>query len=831
MRKHPIRINRQTIKDALPDMPESFGLEMRCLIDGMPYKEKEKPMKRKLSAGLVFAIVLMLAALSALAVTVIQSWSDKVADMALDGVFTAWKLEDKALFIDAMREAGLTMDESLYAALSNPELDEAARNDAADQIINDRYGDMMRKEAALWIEPPLTVTGLAPDTLFILRDAYYAENPDATEQEFADYYAYWSRDLGRRYDASMAGVDQDKPIVDEAYAALMTEMGLLDYFSMPENDADKLDTHVEYSAEHQVWICTSSVPKTDIPDRPGNRGASHEGALTDLGDAWEMQTVIDAEGQSWRSRTLEGYLEEMANVSVWNHTSDACEAFARQGVMSAYGLSAAEADRYFITVCDVHKDENRFALATMIFKEHSNGIANDWKYAVMVNAGTGEVMDCVDPAALWARLPEYAEIYPTLTNEERIGYERWLLHGPYNPFGDYENWTQAQQTEWKDILGRYKGKPEWNDLLDRYRVNDDVLPSGTWRFENRGGKPCTMTPLEDGGFLIAGEIKQGNGAADAWAARVNSAGETLWEVHNSEGEYFEAAVAMSDGTFLLAMRPKMGAYFSLTLVALDANGQTLHGPVTLPDQALAAYSGKDCLLIRKNDEGSGVRPYTLLAVNAKGEKLWEHAYDEPFGGHPFPAADGYLLAGMAGDGFIRQQGGCGMMGRLTEQGELLWLSLMDRYPNTGISASVETTDGGMFATGMNFRKYEEDAEPYETSDFVTRFDQDGNVLWCHYYPQSAPPTELRFDALLPAPDDGVVVVAAIRDEYPQNSLHYLLLDRNGDVQAERRQKIANFPIQFINAVTAGGQSYLLCCDDPSYGSFNTYVAPFLWPED
>jgi hypothetical protein len=85
-------------------------------------------------------------------------------------------------------------------------------------------------------------------------------------------------------------------------------------------------------------------------------------------------------------------------------------------------------------------------MVTVIFKEHCNGI---------VNAGTGEVMDCVDPAVLWAKLPEYAEIYPTLTDDERIAYERRLLQGAYNPFGGYEQWTEEQKAEWNELLGQY----------------------------------------------------------------------------------------------------------------------------------------------------------------------------------------------------------------------------------------------------------------------------------------------------------------------------------------------------------------------------------------
>ena len=73
-----------------------------------------------------------------------------------------------------------------------------------------------------------------------------------------------------------------------------------------------------------------------------------------------MRAVMAAEGKLWRVRTLEEYLGEMANTSIWNYTGDECEEITRRGVMGTFGLNAEEVERYFINHCDVYRDENRF---------------------------------------------------------------------------------------------------------------------------------------------------------------------------------------------------------------------------------------------------------------------------------------------------------------------------------------------------------------------------------------------------------------------------------------------------------------------------------------
>jgi len=107
------------------------------------------------------------------------------------------------------------------------------------------------------------------------------------------------------------------------------------------------------------------------------------------------------------------------------------------------------------------------------------------------------------------------------------------------------------------------------------------------------------------------------------------------------------------------------------------------------------------------------------------------------------------------------------------------------------------------------------------------------VLWFHSYPQLLAPDAdsiMSIEALLPAPDDGVLVIA--QNYGDRDSLKFIRLDKYGNVLADWWQKIADFPTNFAGAFTNGEQIYLVYHDRAEYGASNsTYIAPFIWPDN
>ena len=400
----------------------------------------------------------------------------------------------------------------------------------------------------------------------------------------------------------------------------------------------------------------------------------------------------------------------------------------------------------------------------------------------------------------------------------------WKVTIPAAREGNYIAEVNAQNGEVRNILPvplHGSGSIARSFMLESvYQAHhaEAEFRAGTLRFD---GRLAGAKPLRSGDFLLYGLAWVDADTTDAWAARVNPAGETLWEVRLEEGMCFDAAVALSDGGILLAMLPKKGEPFTLTVVTLDADGQRIGDPVTLQMQGWA-YEGKDCLLVHKHypaDSSRRTPPYTLLAVDGKGETLWEHTYDElkGTGGFPWPAANGYVYSGMTQDAPFDQTGGFAMMTRLDDQGNLLWKRRMGQFPGSSIMVHLETNDGGMFGTGMFMD--------------VIRFDAEGNVLWCSFYPQQLLNLHDAYSiqALLPAPDDGVLAIAQKRRT---GNLMFIHLEKDGNVVAAWWQKLEDFPTSFREAFTTGEQIYLVYQDEVDYGpSNNTYIAPFIWPKD
>jgi hypothetical protein len=399
-------------------------------------------------------IVLLLVAVLASAVTKVQTWLNSVSQMEVDGTFFRWELPDKLRFVEAFKDAGYKVDEALYETLADTTLDNDKREAAADQIVDDCYGDEMREHSKTWEQTPGTVVGMPPDPVVIFRKVYYAEHPNAAEQEYIDALSYWMRDTGRLYEKEQAALGPTpKPIIDEAYAVRSVKSLMTEVLSWSQAAADKADIHVEFNKEHEAWVCTGSVTKESLKD--SFEPVTGSEYVDDLGDTYKIKLVVDKNGRTWAYVTLEEYVTQAASViePIWNYSGSQCEKVALQSVMDLFKLSAEEADRYFAFNGHWYTDDHHNAIVSVLFKEHSNAIESQWTYAAIVNAGTGELMDCFDYKMLWERLPEFAKAYPGMTEDEKKRSMEWYT-GRYNPEGGQAGWTKEHKTQWDALFGK-----------------------------------------------------------------------------------------------------------------------------------------------------------------------------------------------------------------------------------------------------------------------------------------------------------------------------------------------------------------------------------------
>ena len=100
----------------------------------------ETIVRRKLSVGLVFMIVLILAAITALAAITLNTLYEKTIEMeGQSGLIQDWSAEEKTELIHMMIDAGIQLDQEKVNLLSSDTLSSAEKDTLAMDIITDYY--------------------------------------------------------------------------------------------------------------------------------------------------------------------------------------------------------------------------------------------------------------------------------------------------------------------------------------------------------------------------------------------------------------------------------------------------------------------------------------------------------------------------------------------------------------------------------------------------------------------------------------------------------------------------------------------------------------------
>jgi len=122
--KRTMHVNQDALNALLPDIPLEFEAQMRDLIASMPAERKEKPMKKKLSAGFVLALVLCLLAVSALAAALLggREFVEKImAPKAAESKSEYYTPKEIQEILRIARENNLLLDPEDEARIRNME--------------------------------------------------------------------------------------------------------------------------------------------------------------------------------------------------------------------------------------------------------------------------------------------------------------------------------------------------------------------------------------------------------------------------------------------------------------------------------------------------------------------------------------------------------------------------------------------------------------------------------------------------------------------------------------------------------------------------------------
>ncbi len=122
--KRAVTVNQQAINAMLPDIPEPFDARMHAMLRELPGDRKETVMKKKLSVGLIFAIILALLAVGALAAALLggKEFVDSIlAPKATETSSDKWTQAEMQEILRIAEENGIELDADTRQRLAHAE--------------------------------------------------------------------------------------------------------------------------------------------------------------------------------------------------------------------------------------------------------------------------------------------------------------------------------------------------------------------------------------------------------------------------------------------------------------------------------------------------------------------------------------------------------------------------------------------------------------------------------------------------------------------------------------------------------------------------------------
>lgn len=122
--KRPVILRQETLQLMLPDIPPAFCEQMRALTGSLAQQGKEPVMQRKISIGLVAALVALLITMGALAAALLSGKDfveQELAPRAAQNESDKWTQAELDVILSSAQEHGIEMPASLLEELRNAE--------------------------------------------------------------------------------------------------------------------------------------------------------------------------------------------------------------------------------------------------------------------------------------------------------------------------------------------------------------------------------------------------------------------------------------------------------------------------------------------------------------------------------------------------------------------------------------------------------------------------------------------------------------------------------------------------------------------------------------
>lgn len=400
-------------------------------------KGEEMRKRTKLSVGAILVAALLVISAVALAVGVlVNEYYAKVAQMEREGALERWQLEDKIQFVTTMKECNFELAEDLYLRAVDETLPDGEREAAADEIINNTYGELIRERIGYYQAFEEDSLGVAPDVETVFNERYFAEHPDWEEtyegvQAYFDALGYYLRD--EIHMLEYTDTVPVPPVVDEAYAVNALKTAMTEEYEWDREAVEAMTPQAEWDAEYRMWTVTGevsdeSMEKATDPRRDMNP-LRNEPNMEKTGDGYRAFMLVDDRGNTWTlNRDKEEFRKQFPDEELPVEKISVKQAAERteKELKEKYGVTDGELKEMFSDMSPAGTGEENGRLYRIDYHPHYYySFAKDLRYTFIVNMATGKIVSGVDYRAAM-EAPEWQLLEYAAAAEEKGGwYSTW----------------------------------------------------------------------------------------------------------------------------------------------------------------------------------------------------------------------------------------------------------------------------------------------------------------------------------------------------------------------------------------------------------------------
>ena len=230
--------------------------------------KEEKPVKRKLTLATVLVTLLIMLAVTALAMGVYEAIKPAMDQSAPLLLGEDWGLENKLRFVEVLRAYGIVADgDEQLAVCMDASVSDDRREEAASILIDRVYGALMREQLDPTILQPEEYNTPGLETVFTVF--YRSVSPDADQTVISAEFEKWFEESGLFEPAGEAATYQRSEKATEEYVRqlCLSELSEIHSFSKKERQATEIT--IRFDDEAGLWIADFFVEAEQL--RPALR--------------------------------------------------------------------------------------------------------------------------------------------------------------------------------------------------------------------------------------------------------------------------------------------------------------------------------------------------------------------------------------------------------------------------------------------------------------------------------------------------------------------------------------------------------------------------------